>query len=337
MLNIGLIGNGSIAGAHKSAYKRLQEQGIAQIAAFCDVRPERLEGDPLTVFTDARTYTDYKEMLKAEAGKLDFVDICVPTFLHAEIAIAAMEAGFDVLSEKPMARTVEQAERMVEASKKTGKRLMIAYCNRFNQAARLIKDVIDSKKYGKVISAEFHRRGGSDAEMGWMNWFRDFKLSGSATLDYQIHDVDMIRWMFGMPKAVSMVGGNYTTKGGGYDIMNGTFVYDDMFVSAFCDWYTANEKFTQRVIRVNFENGYIYAERTAGRQAFFEVPRNGDPIDHAEDNVFDAYYEEIKYFAELVRDGKKLDYNFPDESVDSVRLVMAELESADNGGKQVKL
>ena len=116
MLNVGIIGNGSIAGAHKAAYKRLQEQGLVQVAAFCDVRPDRLEGESMDVFTDARTYTDAAEMLKSETGKLDYVDICVPTYLHAEIAIAAMEAGFDVLSEKPMARTVEQAERMVEAS-----------------------------------------------------------------------------------------------------------------------------------------------------------------------------------------------------------------------------
>jgi predicted dehydrogenase len=226
---------------------------------------------------------------------------------------------------------------MVEVSRKTGKRLMIAYCNRFATAARMIKDLIDSRKYGRVISAEFHRNGGSDAALGWNDWFHDFSFSGSATLDLHIHDVDMIRWMFGMPKAVSMVGGNYMTRGGGYDVMATTYAYEDMYVTAHCDWFTAGNKFSGRFIRVNFENGYICVDRTAERKAFVEVPRHGDVIDHAEMNVFDAYYEEIRYFAQCIRDGKALDYNFPDESVDSVRLVMAELESADHGGMQVKL
>ncbi len=338
MLKVGLVGNGSISAVHREAYERLFKSNEAELVAICDIRPERLEAEFRNGFDNARLYTDFDEMIKAEAGNLDYIDICTPTFLHSEMAIKAMKAGFNVLSEKPMARTVEQAEQMVEAAKETGKTLMIAYCNRFNEGAMEIKKIIDSKKYGRVISADFRREGGSDADMGWMNWFRDYELSGSAVLDYQVHDVDMIRWMFGMPKSVSMLGGNFNTKGGGYDIMSANFAYDNgMFVNSVCNWCVDNNRFNTRTIRVNFENGYVYLERSKlkERHVFVAVSRDDELIDLSEKNVFDAYYEEIKYFCSVLRDGKKLDYNVPEESVDSIKIVMAELESADKGGEKI--
>ena len=332
MLNVGLIGNGSIAGAHWAGYKRLKESGEVQVVAVCDVCTERLEG-----LGDVRVYTDVDEMLRKEVGKLDFVDICVPTYLHAEIAIKAMKAGFNVLSEKPMARTVEQAERMVEVAKETGKLLMIAYCNRFYGGARIIKEMIDTEEFGKVRSAEFRREGGSTGPMGWNNWFRDGELSGGATLDLHIHDVDMIRWMFGMPKAVSTCAATVMTKNG-YDAISANFIYDNnVFVNATCDWTIPHDKFNTRSIRVNFENGYVFVDRTDGRSAFVKVSSEGEVTDLTDKIGFDAYYEEIKYFAECVREGKDLECNFPEESIDSVRLVMAEIKSADLGGEKVTL
>ena len=96
-MKIGLIGRGNISTVHESAYARIPD---AELVAVCDVREERLAG----LGEGVRTYRDIDEMLKAEAGQLDFVDICLPTYLHAEVACRAMRAGFNVLSEKPMAR-----------------------------------------------------------------------------------------------------------------------------------------------------------------------------------------------------------------------------------------
>lgn len=334
MLKVGLIGNGGIGGVHLNSYKRLFESGDMEIVAVCDIRSERLKPEFLKGFDNARTYTDIDEMLKTEAKNLDFIDICTPTYLHSEHAIKVMEAGINCLCEKPMARTVEQAEEMLAVSKKTGKLLMLGYCNRFYMGAQEIKKIIDEGKYGKVISADFRREGGSD---DGAEWFRDFELSGGATMDFQIHDVDMIRWMFGMPKAVSMTGGNIFTNGGGYDIMSTNFMYDDMFVNATCNWCVPKNRFNVRSIRVNFEEGYVFMDRSVGREVFVLVPKDGEEIDLMDKNVFDPYYEEIKYFASKVRTGEKLGYNLPEESIDSIRLVMAEIQSADCGGARVEL
>lgn len=123
LIKVGIIGNGKIAKEHVASYTKLAETGKAKLEVFCDLRPEAMEG-----LQDVRIYTDWKEMLRQEQGKLDFVDICLPTFLHKEVSITAMEMGYHVLCEKPMARTEEDARAMLEASRRTGKTLMIAHC-----------------------------------------------------------------------------------------------------------------------------------------------------------------------------------------------------------------
>ena len=101
----------------------LKEEGKdIELVAICDVRPEMLEKND-----GQRLYTDVDEMLVKESDA-DFVDICTPTYLHTELAIKCMKAGFHVLCEKPMALTYEDCEKMIAVSKETGKRLMIARC-----------------------------------------------------------------------------------------------------------------------------------------------------------------------------------------------------------------
>ena len=124
MLRAGLIGCGMISKAHTDGYAQIaKEQGGVVLEAVCDIRPEQL-----ACFDDSvRKYTSVEEMLQKEQGKLDYVDICVPTYLHSEIAIEAMEAGFNVLSEKPMARIViiidELADLMMVCKKDVEERI----------------------------------------------------------------------------------------------------------------------------------------------------------------------------------------------------------------------
>ncbi len=334
MYKIGLVGNGSIANCHLSAYERLYDAGIAEVVAFCDIRPERLEKERLYRFTEARTYSDIDLMLEKEAGNLDFIDVCTPTYLHSEHAIKAMKAGFNCLSEKPMARTVQQAEEMIKVSEETGKTLMIAHCCRFHAAAYEIKNIIESGEMGKVVSADFRREGGSD---DGSPWFREFELSGGVTLDLHIHDVDLIRWMFGMPKAVATAGVNCFSKGGGYDAISTNFMYDNMFVNANCNWQIRKNRFNVRTMRVNFEKGYVYTERGGERQTAVKILKNGEETSFVEKLPLDGYFEEIKYFISCLEKGKKTEFNPLEQSLDNIKIVMAEIESSDKGGEKIDI
>ena len=330
-MKIGLIGRGSIAGAHEAAYARIPE---AEIVAVCDVREERLAG----LGEGVRTYRDIDEMLKAEAGRLDYVDICLPTYLHADVACRAMRAGFHVLSEKPMARTVAECEEMCRVAKETGRLLMAAYCNRFFTAFRTIKDYVDSGRFGGVVSAEFRREGGSRGPMGYENWFRSKELSGGAMLDLHIHDVDMLIALLGMPAAVSAMARNLI-PGSGYDAMSVNYRFGSgTFANATCDWTIPHDKFNTRTIRVNLDGGYLFLDRTAKRTTFVAVATDGTVEDLSEQiATFDAYYGEIVYFMDCVKNGTPPTLCLPESSMLSVKLVEAEMRSADLGGELIKL
>ena len=133
MLKAGLIAQGSITNAHYPAYIEMEEKGIAIVEAVADVRPEMFDKHKrLKNTANIKEYSDYNELIEAEAGKLDFVDICLPTFLHCDAACKAMEAGINVIVEKPMALSYEQCVKMCETAKKTGKTSTDDYCFEFH-------------------------------------------------------------------------------------------------------------------------------------------------------------------------------------------------------------
>ena len=332
MLKIGLLGKGGISTSHLKAYNQLNEEtnGVV-IAACCDIREE-----VLTDLPDSRLYTDVDEFLEKEQGQLDYIDICLPTYMHKDVSVKAMRMGYNVLCEKPMALNYKECQEMCRVAKETGKKFMIAHCSRFMGASMLIKEYIENCELGKPYSAEFHRQGGSLDEMGYNNWFRDVKLSGGAMLDLHVHDVDMIYGMFGMPKAVSAAAKN-RIDGAGWDAMSINYMYDDMFVSAICDWTIYQNKFDSRTIRVNFEKGYIFVDRTADRNAFLKVDIDGNVEDLWEKVDANVYYTEIKYYIDCLTNNKPVDYCLPEDSAKAIRIVQAEMKSADLKGEKVEL
>ena len=209
MIRVAMIGFGGIAKAvHFPAYKKLEEKGVAQLIAACDIEEKAFVGkaeinigssaaDPKYTFVK---YTDWREMLANE--KVDMVDICLPTYLHADIACEVLEMGYHVLSEKPMAIDTESAQRMLASAEKSGKRLMIGQCLRFGNNYRYLKELIEKGTYGKVKAGMF-RRFSSPPVWAWNNWYMDITKSGGAIQDLHVHDLDIIRYLLGDPEAVS--------------------------------------------------------------------------------------------------------------------------------------
>ena len=120
MVKIGIVGAGKICqGPHMGAYDKIDE---AKIVAVCDINPSRLE-DAKKRYPDAKLYSDYREMIDNE--ELDAVDICTPNNYHSIVAIYALEAGLNVICEKPDAINGSEAEKMKAAAEKSGKTLMV--------------------------------------------------------------------------------------------------------------------------------------------------------------------------------------------------------------------
>lgn len=204
MLTIGIVGTGGIARAHVDGYQRFAEE--CEIVALCDPAPGRAEALRAELGLDgARVYTDAAEMLAAEQS-LDLVSVATPPSTHAALSIQALEAGVDVLVEKPMAPSLEECDAMIAAAKDNGRLLSVVAQNRFRDDIATLKEVLDSGLAGPVTHAQVSSawwRGTEYYDLWWRGtWERE---GGGCTLNHAIHHLDMTLWMLGSPKAVTSV------------------------------------------------------------------------------------------------------------------------------------
>lgn len=192
-LKVGIIGCGRISRFHGMP---VADQEHAFVAACCDIVAERAE-EMANLFGCENTYLDYEEMIKQE--KLDVVHICLPHYLHAPVAIRAMELGCHVLTEKPMAITLQEAEDMVATAKKTGKTLGVIFQNRYNAGSVLVKNSLDSGRLGKILSAKcsvtWFRSEEYYTSSDWKGTWD--KEGGGAIIDQAIHTIDLMCWFTG--------------------------------------------------------------------------------------------------------------------------------------------
>ncbi|MFD0695056.1 Gfo/Idh/MocA family protein [Paenibacillus sp. GCM10027628] len=192
-IKVAVVGCGSI-----SKYRHIPEYGWntnVELVAFVDPIIERAEHYAQTY--GGKAYSSYAEMLKQE--KVDAVSVCTPNFLHAEVSIAAANAGAHVLVEKPMASTAEEAEAMIAAAKKNGVFLMVGHNQRLMPPHVKAKEILDSGKLGKVLT--FRTSFGHPGPEGWSvdgreSWFfRKEEAIMGAMGDLGVHKSDLIRWL----------------------------------------------------------------------------------------------------------------------------------------------
>lgn len=326
MLRVAIIGaGGGIAYYHILAYKAFEKQGLVKICAYCDAHPESLKFDD-----DVKVYSDFNELLEKEKGNLDFVDICTPTFLHKEITVKALRAGLHVLCEKPMALNVEDTEEMILTSKETGKKLMIAQLCRFDQRNEKIKEIIENKTLGKLKSIEYSGHIKS-LPVGKDGWFANYKLSGGPIFDVHVHDTDILTYFVGMPESLSAVSTDTDVKT--YNTIAANLLYKDgVFASYRGDWNAASGLHEPgRALRFNFENGYI----VFNNKEFVSVNADNEVVDLSIKDLREPFEYEIEYFMDCVVNDKPFDKCPPEESSNAIKIICAEMKSADNKGEKI--
>ena len=201
-LKMGVVGLGMGRG-HARGY---QSHPGSELAAVCDQDEGRLK-EVAAELGVAQTYTDAGRMFR-EAG-LDGVSIATPNKFHAPLTIEALKQGLHVLSEKPMARTVKEAERMLAAAEKAGKNLMINFSFRFSDMSYALKQQVDAGVVGDIYFGRtvWHRRRGLP---GFGGWFGNKELAGGGPLiDLGVHRLDLALWLMGYPKPVWVMGSTY--------------------------------------------------------------------------------------------------------------------------------
>ncbi len=182
----------------------------AEVVGLVDLDEEKL-ANALKDVPGAKGYTDFEKMLRE--CKPQVVSVALPNFLHEPVTIACMEAGADVLCEKPMSTSLASALRMEQVSEKTGKKIFMNLSQRFNKENQAARELMDSGAFGEVYHAytEWTRR---DWIPGFGGWFGQKELSGGGPLlDIGIHKIDMALWLMGRPKPVTVSGITHYQRG----------------------------------------------------------------------------------------------------------------------------
>ncbi|MDL2206515.1 Gfo/Idh/MocA family oxidoreductase [Eubacteriales bacterium OttesenSCG-928-N13] len=194
MLQIGIIGCGMITQMrHAPEYL---ENKYAQVVGWYDAMPERAQ-DMATKY-GGQVFDDWKQMI--DQGKLDAVSVCAPNAAHAEITIYALEHGLHVMCEKPMATTLEDCKRMVDAAKAAGKHLFIGQNQRFNKAHIKAHDLIRQGVIGKVLTfrSSFGHAGPEIWTKSAKTWFYHKSMAAfGAVFDLGIHKIDLMQYLLG--------------------------------------------------------------------------------------------------------------------------------------------
>ena len=206
MVSIGIVGLGFMGMTHYRGIRQIQ--GV-EVAAICTRDPKKRAGDWRGVggnfgapggiedLAGIRTYEKIDDLLSDEA--IDLVDICLPTARHCDVAIAAMRAGKHVLVEKPIALSLEDADRMVRVSEQTGRLMMVAQVLPFFPEFAHLKQVVEGGEYGEVLGAHFKR---VISQPNWSSAFADMEKSGGPGVDLHIHDTHYIMVLLGRPDRV---------------------------------------------------------------------------------------------------------------------------------------
>lgn len=192
MIRVGVIGAGSMGEHHVRNYKTLNVELVGVAEPF-EARREEIEEK-----YDVQCFSDYHDLLKEG---LDAVNIVVPTTLHKTVALDCIEHGVDILLEKPIADTIENATDIISASKRAGIRLTIGHIERFNPMVGQLKKVIEDGSLGRIVSIHALRVGPHNPRI------RDVGIIN----DLSIHDIDIMNYLYDqVPLSVSAVGGIVT-------------------------------------------------------------------------------------------------------------------------------
>src|SRR5215207_4829971 len=202
-MRVGLVGAGIMGGVHLNAYAGIPEVEVVGVA---DARIESAVVGAKIV--GARPHASYEELVAAE--DVEVVDVCLPTAFHRDLAVRAAGKGRHVILEKPIARTIEDAQEILDSFSGDGPRLFVGHVVRFFPEYVGIKEKIDAGDLGTVGVVRTSRR--SPFLTGWNDWYADWRVSGGVLLDLVIHDFDVLRWALGEVERVyarGMLGREY--------------------------------------------------------------------------------------------------------------------------------
>jgi predicted dehydrogenase len=330
MIRVGIVGLGFMGRMHYRCWSVLPG---AKITAICESNPKVLAAAGEAAKGNVEGAADHIDLkaldVHSDLGELlasrsvDALSITLPTFLHPDMTVKALEAGVHVLCEKPMALSVAECDRMIAAAKSHRRVLQIGHCIRFWPEYVVTRELIQGGQHGKAIGASFRR---FSAMPTWSpdSWFADEKRSGGQPLDLHIHDADYVHHVFGLPAAVSSIADEAQSY-----ISTQYYYEGGPSVVAESTWRMAPTFGFEMSYVVILERATILFD--SSRTPVFRVcPAEGEPFT-PEIPSGDGYSREIEHFARAVAGGTVEPIVTPEQARDTIRMVLAEKQSAREG------
>ncbi len=324
-MRIGILGSGFMGGTHARAFAKIPGVQVVAVSSRHLDKAEKLAGE-----VGARATTDDRTIL--EDPTIDAISNTLPTHLHPESTIAALNAGKHVLLEKPFALTAPECDGMIAAAKAGGRTLMVAHVLRFWGDYVSLVGFVQSGALGRPISAIALRLSQLPA---WADWFLDPSQSGGAVLDLCVHDFDALNWVLGTPKSVYARGKQF--RPGLWNDIHASIDYGGAngFVEG-CEFMPQGYPFTCG-LRVTCEGGVAeFAFRAGGVSV--EMGGGSSLLVHEAGKAFplvpkpgDAYRNQIEYFAACIRENRAPLLGTPEQARLAVRMANAARESFETG------
>ena len=200
MLNFAIVGCGRIARKHAG---NLGEGKIpnAKLTAVCDIQEDRAKhyGEKY----DVPWYTDMHKMMEVEGQNIDVLDILTPSGDHAEHTVQLAKYGKHIVVEKPMALTLDDADRMIEACDRAGVKLFVVKQNRLNLPVKKLREAVENNHFGKMVMGTVRVRWCRDQEYYDQDaWRGTWQHDGGVFANQAIHHVDLLQWMMGPVESV---------------------------------------------------------------------------------------------------------------------------------------
>jgi predicted dehydrogenase len=301
-MRVGVLGRGFMGRTH---LKALAEIADVEVATESDI--DKVLADP----------------------RIDAVDICLPTNLHARVAIEALGAGKHVLVEKPMAIDKDAAWQMIAQAKKQKRVLMVAQVLRFFPAYVALRELLSSGRAGKPCWAMFRRRC---AAPSWAPWMIDPEQSGGGVFDLLIHDIDLCLHLFGKPENVTAAG--FEALATGVDVITAELHYSNGLNAVITGgWHHPKSYPFSMEYTVIAENGTAEFSSLVCAPTLYLADGGVENLAIKEQ---DGYRAEIEYFLDCCRRRESPSLCPPEESADAVALAQWMLEARRRNGQRIR-
>ncbi|MEO5804687.1 MAG: Gfo/Idh/MocA family oxidoreductase [Verrucomicrobiota bacterium] len=331
MKNIAIAGFGFMGSMHAQVYQSLPE---ARLVGVVDSRVEVAKESLKKLGIDAPVFSDLKTLF--QNSSVDAVDICLPTDLHCVTALEAIENGKHLFLEKPIARTLSEAEQIMNAVKRKGVRLMIGHCIRFWPEYEALTKFVREQRAGKLLSLSMQRRT-SPPPAGNATWQLDEERSLGCVVELHIHDTDFVHHLLGKPKSVTSVG---TRDSSGWSHIFTTYEFPDLIVQAEGGWNYPPKWGFQMAFQAVFERGSVEydsranptltcaLENHAPAPLAFDAPVAGSSKSGAGNiSSLGGYQRELEYFINCLEQNRDPEISTGEQATDSLRTCFAEIKS----------